>query len=80
MAVSVRRTFDLEVPFLRVEEDAVSFAAEARKCFEDHDGVAEVRTAGGILAVGVARPIDIFVAEGGFVDWGAVGQEGYGGG
>ena len=80
LAVPIRRAFDLEVPFLRVKEDAVSFAAEPRKGFEDHDCVAEVGTACRVLAVGVPRPIDIFVAKGRFVNRGAVREEGHGGG
>ena len=65
---------------MRVEQDAVGFAAEARQGFKDHDCVAEVRTAGRVLTVGIARPIDVFVAEGGFVNWGAVREEANGGG
>jgi len=61
---------------LRVEKDAVGFAAEAGESFKDHDGVAEVGAISRILAVGIAGPVDVLVDEGGGVDGGVVGEEG----
>lgn len=61
LAVPVCDALDLRVPLFRVQEYPIGLAAEALQSLKDHDGVAQVGGAGGILEVGIARPIDILV-------------------
>lgn len=67
LRVAIAPVRDVGVPFLRVEEDPVGFAAESGERLEDHDGVAEVGAVGCVLGVRVAGPVDVFVDEGGGV-------------
>lgn len=67
LRVAIAPVRDVGVPFLRVEEDSVGFAAEPGKRLKHHDGVAEVGAVGCVLGVGVAGPVDVFVDEGGSV-------------
>ncbi len=56
-----------------IEKDAVGFTTETGQAFEDHDGAAEIGAVGGVLTVGIAGPVDVFVDERGRVRGRSVG-------
>ena len=64
----------MQIHLPRIQQYAIGSAPQPLQGFEHHEGVAEVGTAGCVLAVGVAGPIDGAVAEGGRVV--VVGGEG----
>ena len=65
MAVAVAGGGDHGVPAFRVEEYSRWFRAQTGQSLKDHHRVAKVSAGGGVLAVGVARPVDRRVMEDG---------------